>query len=70
MAEPSLAGAVGAVLAHPEWLRLEGTTVATLGAGAEMAPLGPLLRWGATVAAVDLPRPALWERLRRTVRAG
>ena len=68
VAEPSLAGAVEDVLAHPGWLRLEGTTVAALGAAAEMAPLAPLLRWGATVAAVDLPRPALWERLRRTAR--
>jgi hypothetical protein len=70
VAEPSLAEPVEAVLAHPDWLRLEGTTVATLGAAAEMAPLAPLLRWGATVAAVDLPRPALWERLRRTARDG
>jgi hypothetical protein len=68
VAEPSLAEPVEAVLAHPEWLRLEGTTVAALGAAAEMAPLLPLLRWGATVAAVDLPRPALWDRLRRTAR--
>ena len=37
-----------------------------LGAGAEMGPLGPLLRWGATVAAVDLPTPAIWERVLRT----
>ena len=48
---------------HPEWLRLEGRTVAVLGAGAEMGPLVPLLRWGARVAAVDLPRPAIWTRL-------
>lgn len=68
LAEPSLVGPIEAVLAHPEWLRLDGTTVATLGAGAEMGPLAPLLRWGATVAAVDLPRPALWDRLRGTAR--
>ena len=61
--EPSVADALGAVLAHPEWLRLEGRTVAVLGAGAEMGPLIPLLRWGARVAAVDLPRPAIWTRL-------
>jgi hypothetical protein len=70
VAEPSLAGPVDAVLAHPEWLRLEGTTVAALGAAAEMGPVAALLRWGATVAAVDLPRPALWETLRHTARAG
>ena len=68
--EPSVATAVGLVIDHPEWLRLEGRTVAVLGAGAEMGPLAALLRWGATVAAVDLPRPALWERVQRTARAG
>ena len=61
--EPSVADAVGAVLDHPDWLRLEGRTVAVLGAGAEMGPLVPMLRWGARVAAVDLPRPAIWTRL-------
>ena len=63
MLEPSAADAVREVAAHPEWLRLEGRTVAVLGAGAEMGPLRPLLRWGARVAAVDLPRPAIWERV-------
>ncbi|MGL5866851.1 MAG: hypothetical protein ACRCYX_13465 [Dermatophilaceae bacterium] len=61
--EPSLRDAVGAVLDHPEWLRLDGRTVVVLGAAAEMGPLRALLRWGATVAAVDLPRPALWQHL-------
>jgi hypothetical protein len=59
LAEPSLAGAVGAVLAHPEWLRCEGFTIAALGAGAEMGPVPALLGWGATVAAVDLPTARL-----------
>jgi hypothetical protein len=68
--EPSAAEAVGAVIDHPEWLPLEGRTVAVLGAGAEMGPLAALLRWGATVAAVDLPRPDLWDRIRATARAG
>ncbi len=61
--EPSAADAVRDVLDHPEWLALPGRTVAVLGAGAEMGPLTALLRWGATVAAVDLARPALWERV-------
>jgi hypothetical protein len=69
-AEPSLADAVEQVVAHPEWLRLEGHTVAVLGAGAEMGPLPSLLRWGARVAAVDLPRPAVWERVLRLAREG
>jgi hypothetical protein len=64
--EPTAAAAVRDVAAHPEWLRLEGRTVAVLGAGAEMGPLGPLLRWGATVAAVDLPTPSIWDRVLRT----
>lgn len=61
--EPSAAEAVREVMAHPEWLRLEGHTVAVLGAGAEMGPLQALLHWGATVAAVDLPRPDIWQRV-------
>ncbi len=68
--EPTAAAAVGEVVDHPEWLRLEGRTVAVLGAGAEMGPLDALLRWGATVAAVDLPREALWERVEHVARAG
>jgi hypothetical protein len=61
---------VRAVLDHPEWLRLDGRLVAVLGAGAEMGPLGPLLAWGARVAAVDLPRPAIWTRVLDTARKG
>jgi len=68
--EPSAAEAVRTVMAHPEWLRLEGHTVAVLGAGAEMGPLQALLRWGARIAAVDLPRPALWKRVLDTARHG
>jgi hypothetical protein len=66
--EPSCADAVRTVADHPEWLALPGTTVAVLGAGAEMGPLTALLRWGARVAAVDLPRPALWQRVLDTGR--
>ncbi|HKJ55035.1 MAG TPA: hypothetical protein VJ978_03535 [Nitriliruptoraceae bacterium] len=61
--EPSVATAIDDVIAHPEWLQLDGWTMVVCGAGAEMAPLGTLLRWGATVAAVDLPRPELWQRI-------
>ncbi len=61
--EPTVATAVEEVLANPDWLRLEGHTVAVLGAGAEMGPLPSLMRWGARVAAVDLARPAIWERV-------
>src|SRR5690606_6875987 len=34
----------------------------------EMGPFVSLARWGAHVVAVDVPRPAVWERLIRTVR--
>ncbi|SDN39887.1 hypothetical protein [Geodermatophilus sp. DSM 45219] len=68
--EPSAAEAVRTVVAHPEWLALPGTTVVVLGAGAEMGPLTALLRWGARVAGVDLPRPQLWERVLDTARRG
>ena len=61
--EPTVADVVETVLANPDWLRLEGHTVAVLGAGAEMGPLPSLMRWGARVAAVDLDRPAIWHRL-------
>ncbi len=61
--EPSAAEAVRKVAAHPEWLDLTGDVVAVLGATSEMGPLRSLLRWGATVAALDLPRPDLWTRV-------
>ncbi len=67
--EQSAVDAVGEVIEHPEWLRLDGHTVVVLGAGAEMGPVASLLGWGARVAAVDLPRPAVWERLRRLASA-
>jgi len=68
--EPSVVEAVETVLANPEWLHLEGHTVAVLGAGAEMGPLPSLMRWGARVAAVDLARPPIWERVVRLGREG
>jgi len=68
--EPSCAEAVGEVAAHPEWLRLPGQTVVALGAGAEVGPVQQLLRWGARVAAVDLPSPPLWARVLRMARQG
>jgi hypothetical protein len=68
--EPSFAAALAEVGRHPEWLRLEGRTVAVLGAGAEMGPVSALLGWGARVLAVDLPRAAIWERLLTAARAG
>jgi hypothetical protein len=68
--EPSVAEAIDLVLDNPDWLRLEGHTVAVLGAGAEMGPLPSLMRWGARVAAVDLARPEIWTRLVTTAKDG
>lgn len=68
--EPTAADAVRLVMENPDWLRLEGRTVAVLGAGAEMGPLQALLHWGATVAAVDLPRPDIWQRVLDQARTG
>jgi hypothetical protein len=68
--EPSCAAAVREVAAHPEWLGLPGQTVIALGAGAEIGPLEVLLRWGARVAGVDLPTPAVWERVLGMARRG
>jgi hypothetical protein len=64
--EPSCAEAVKLVADHPQWLSLPGRTVVVLGAGAEMSPLTALLRWGADVVAVDLPRPPVWQKVLAT----
>jgi hypothetical protein len=64
--EPSCAEAVRDVIANPDWLDLSDLRVVAVGAGAEMGPVHSLLRWGADVVAVDLPRPAIWSRLLET----
>jgi hypothetical protein len=67
--EPSFAHALEWLIAHPEKLDLTGEDFAVLGAGAEMGPVSCLLDWGATVWALDLPRPELWRRLIATAEA-
>jgi hypothetical protein len=59
--ETTCADAIRRVAANPDWLELSGRRVVVLGAGAEMGPLTSLLRWGAEVVAVDLPRPGIWQ---------
>jgi len=61
--EPSCADAVRAVAASPEWLALPGRTVVVLGAGSEVGPLPVLLSWGVRAIGVDLPQPAIWDRV-------
>ncbi|WP_146828161.1 hypothetical protein [Aeromicrobium flavum] len=68
--EPTFSDAIRDVAAHPQWLRLEGDTVVVLGAGAEMGPYRSLLRWGADVVAVDLPRSDIQRRIREQAREG
>jgi len=68
--EPSCADALRTVDAQPDWLDAGDITVGLVGAAAEMSPLSALLSWGATVAAVDLPRPAVWERIVSAARDG
>jgi len=63
IAEPSFAAALHLLMDNPDWLDLSGTDIAVLGAGAEMAPTRSLLRWGARIHALDLPRPEIWQRL-------
>lgn len=67
--EPTVLEAIERVLERPDWLRLDGRTVVVMGAGAELAPLRSLLRWGATVAALDLPRRGVWDELLRVASA-
>ena len=69
VAEPGFASALHLLLDNPEWLDLHDVDIAILGAGAQLGPTRSLLRWGARVHAVDLPRPALWERLIATTRS-
>ena len=69
IAEPGMQEAIELVLANPDWLDLRDIEIAVLGAGAELAPTRPLLRWGAHVHAIDLPRPELWQRLIATTRS-
>jgi len=63
IAEIGFAEALSLVLDNPDWLDLRDVDIAVLGAGAELGPTRSLLRWGARVHAVDLPRPDLWQRL-------
>lgn len=65
LVEPSFAQALWRVQAHPEWFDLSDQRFALLGAYAQMAPLPYLLRWRATVYAVDLPRADIWQQMLR-----
>jgi hypothetical protein len=68
--EPSCAQAVRTVASNPDWLDLSDLRFVLLGAASEMGPLRSLCRWGAEVIAIDLPRPALWNRVLGIARDG
>lgn len=62
--EPSVRESLGALMdAGSDALDLSDRIFVVLGAASEMGPMHSLLRWGATVAALDLPRPRVWQRL-------
>ena len=67
--EPSMAEAVGALVRHPQWLDLRGRCFGVVGAASELGPVDMLLGFGARIAAVDLPRPAIWQNLCDRARA-
>ncbi|MBF6182948.1 hypothetical protein [Nocardia otitidiscaviarum] len=67
--EPGFAAAVERVVDHPEWLSLPGFRLTVVGASAHLAPLRPLLSWGAEVLAVDRPGRFRWDRLHALARA-
>lgn len=68
--EPGAAEALARCVAHPEWFDLSDRTLVLLGAASEAGPLRWLMRWRATVVAVDLARDATWQRLQALAREG
>jgi len=66
--EVSAAAGIEEVLDNPDWLDLSDVTIVVMGAGAELGPYPALMGLGARVAAIDLPRGDIWERL--TARSG
>lgn len=68
--EPSFVQAICRVHEHPDWLDLSDQRIVLLGAGAELGPLAWLARRRARLIAIDLPRPAIWQRLIAIARAG
>jgi hypothetical protein len=68
--EPSFTEAMHLLLDNPGWLDASDLSVVLVGAAAEMGPLEALSRWGATIVAVDVRRPQVWERIVTAARAG
>ena len=68
--EPGAAEALARCVAHPEWFDLSDRTLVLLGAASEAGPLRWLMRWRATVVAVDVARAGTWHRLETEARQG
>lgn len=68
--EPSAADALARCARHPEWFDLSDRHLALLGAGSEAGPLRWLLHWRANLHAIDIDRPAVWQRLAGWVAEG
>lgn len=68
--DPSAAQAFERCIANPEWFDLSDRTLVLLGAGSEAGPLRWLTRWRAHVIAVDIQRPAVWQRIAGLALAG
>ncbi|KAH9251539.1 hypothetical protein BASA81_010578 [Batrachochytrium salamandrivorans] len=63
--EDSAAEAIAQTCSREEWLDLSDVVFVMLGASSAMGPLQHLLAHRATVVAIDLPRPQVWEKLFR-----
>ncbi|CAM9418525.1 unnamed protein product [Ectocarpus fasciculatus] len=61
--EPSAGAAIKDVSQKGEWRDLSDRYFVLLGAGSAMGPLKLLLELGANIVAIDLDRPAIWQRL-------
>ncbi|KAL7567360.1 hypothetical protein ACA910_010256 [Epithemia clementina (nom. ined.)] len=68
--EPSAGRAIMQCVDHPEYIKetIAKQSFVLLGAGSAMGPLLVLLSLGATVVAIDLDRPPIWQRLISLVR--
>ena len=66
--EVSFARALRNIISNKEWADLSGKYFVLMGAGSEVGPFQTLLKLGATVIAIDLERPDIWQRLIRTAR--
>ncbi|MEA2460590.1 MAG: hypothetical protein QOH90_767, partial [Actinomycetota bacterium] len=68
--EESSSVAIESLIDNPGWLDLTDQDFVLVGAASQMGPLGPLLRWGARIAALDLPIAHIWDRIATTAREG